>query len=183
MKKILFLQGSTRKDSFNKQLQKEIEKNLEGKAEILHLDYADIPFMNQDLEDPVLDSVARIRKEVMDADGLWIVSPQYNHSYPGRVKNVLDWLSRPIDPKNKAKGTAIRGKKVTVSAIAGNSAAGEMREKITELLKLIGAKMVVEPLGASVNPEVWTGGDLVITDETKAALKKQAEEFLKALED
>ena len=43
--------------------------------------------------------------------------------------------------------------------------------------------MVVEPLGASVNPEVWTGGDLVITDEPKAALKKQAEEFLKALED
>ena len=52
MKNILFIVGSLRKDSFNRQLAKEAENYLAGKAEITYLDYTDVPFVNQDIEYP-----------------------------------------------------------------------------------------------------------------------------------
>ena len=50
--KILIVVGTLRKNGFNEQLAEKIEKLLEGKAEVSRLDYADLPLMNQDLEDP-----------------------------------------------------------------------------------------------------------------------------------
>ena len=41
--------------------------------------------MNQDIEFPAPEAVARVRKEVAEADGLWFFTPEYNHSYPGAV--------------------------------------------------------------------------------------------------
>lgn len=182
MKKILILQGSTRENSFNKQLAKEIEKMLEGRAEVKYLDYQnDVPFMNQDLEVDTPEAIKRIRNEVEETDGLWIISPQYNESYPAIVKNVLDWLSRPKDINNMAKGSAIKGVKVTVSGIGGSTATKQMREKITDLLKFIGADVVVESVGTNVNKEVWTGGDLVISEEALKAFKEQADKFVEAI--
>ena len=182
MKKVLIIQGSTRKDSFNKVLEEKIKEFLGDRVEIRDLDFKDdLPFMNQDLELDPPESVKRVRKEVMDADGIWIISPQYNHSYPAVVKNLIDWLSRPLDIEDKAKGTAIRGRLVTVSGIGGSSATKEMREKIAELLKLVGAKMVVEPVGANVNKEVWTGGELEISKEDLEKFREQAESFLEKI--
>lgn len=56
--------------------------------------------MNQDLEVPVQPSVEMVRKEVKEADALWIFTPEYNFSFPGVLRNLLDWLSRPMDMSN-----------------------------------------------------------------------------------
>ena len=40
--------------------------------------------------------VARVRREVVGSDGVWFFTPEYNYSYPGLLKNLLDWLSRPL---------------------------------------------------------------------------------------
>ena len=75
MKKILFIVGSLRKDSFNRQLAQEAEKNLAGLAEVTYLDYTDVPFLNQDIEYPAPAAVAKLRETVANADGLWIFTP------------------------------------------------------------------------------------------------------------
>ena len=49
MKKILFIIGSLRKESFNKKLAKEVEQMLSGRATVEYLDYSDVPLMNQDI--------------------------------------------------------------------------------------------------------------------------------------
>ena len=96
MKKILIIVGSFRKNSFNTQLAKAVEKILENKADVSYLEYADVPFFNQDFEFPTPESVLKARSQVMDADGLWIFTPEYNYQIPGVLKNLLDWLSRPV---------------------------------------------------------------------------------------
>ena len=52
MKKILIIVGSFRKNSFNTQLAKAVEKILENKTDVSYLEYADVPFFNQDFEFP-----------------------------------------------------------------------------------------------------------------------------------
>ena len=58
MKNVLMIVGSLRKNSFNRQLAKEIETILADRADVTYLEYSDLPYMNQDIESPVPDSVA-----------------------------------------------------------------------------------------------------------------------------
>ena len=111
MKKILFVIGSLRKDSFNRKMAAEVEKILSGRAEISYLDYYNLPYMNQDIEFPAPETVAKVRATVQNVDGLWFFTPEYNYSYPGVLKNLLDWLSRPLKANDFASGTAVLGKK------------------------------------------------------------------------
>lgn len=86
MKKILFIIGSLRKESFNRKLAEEAERLLQGRAIVEYLDYSDVPLMNQDIEFPAPDAVRRVRDKVAEVDALWIFSPEYNYSYPGHLK-------------------------------------------------------------------------------------------------
>ncbi len=179
MNTILFIIGSTRVKSFNRQVAKYVENLLRGKADIKYLDFTELPFINQDKEEPVLEVVSRIRKEVMNADGLWVFSPEYNYSYPGYVKNLFDWLSRPNDPNIQNGPTAIAGKKVTITGAGGTFATKGMREKLTELFGFIKADIMKEPMtGIHVNQEAWVSDILTLSKENKEQLQKQAEAFL-----
>ena len=182
MRKILFIVGSLRKDSFNRQLAAEAEKYLAGKANISYLDYADVPFLNQDIEYPAPQAVTKLRETVAQADGVWIFTPEYNFSYPGHLKNLLDWLSRPLVPNDFATPTVINGKKVTMSGAGGQMATSKCREKLTELLTFIKADVMPEPqTGITLNVEAWTEGRMILSDEQRNALKEQAIAFVEFL--
>ena len=179
MKKILFIVGSLRKDSFNRQLAQEAEKNLAGIAEVTYLDYTDVPFINQDIEYPAPAAVAKLRETVANADGIWIFTPEYNFSYPGHLKNVIDWLSRPVVAYDFAPPTVMNGKKVALSGAGGLMATGKCRENLTELLTFIKADVMELQTGIVLNLEAWTEGRMILSDEQKAALKAQVEAFLR----
>ena len=179
MKQILFIVGSLRKNSFNLQLAKEAEKILEGKACVRFLNYTDIPFMNQDIEFPAPETVERIRQGIKGADGIWIFTPEYNHSYPGHLKNLLDWLSRPITQGDPNRITAIAGKKVCMSGVAGRSAASDSMDKLTELLRLIRADIMENPrFGVALDGTSFATDCLNLTESQKEGLREQAEAFL-----
>ena len=78
MKKIVFIIGSGRKNSFNKTLSQVAAKALEGKAEIEVVDVLDVPLLNQDEEFPAPEGVQKVRDAVMAADGVWLFTPEYN---------------------------------------------------------------------------------------------------------
>ena len=77
MKKILFIIGSLRAKSFNRQVANVAKELIGSSAEVQELDYSDLPLLNQDIEQPEPAVVARIRKAVAEADGLWIFTPEY----------------------------------------------------------------------------------------------------------
>ena len=121
MKKILFIVGSRRKDSFNRQLAKLTEKLIQDQAEVSYLDYSSIPLMDQDIEYPAPEEIERVRKQCLSADAIWIFTPEYNHSYPGALKNLIDWLSRPLYKGAARSENALNGKPFTISTAAGAS--------------------------------------------------------------
>lgn len=179
MKKILFIIGSLRKQSFNRELCVMVKGMLQGKAEVTELDYSQVPFINQDEEYPAPQAVADARKAVAEADGVWIFSPEYNYSYPGHVKNLIDWLSRPVDPADRNAPTVLAGKKFTLTGAGGKAATAGCRKLLTTLLTVLKADVMTEgQTGIALNLEAWTEGRMILTEEQKAQLAKQAELFL-----
>ena len=137
--------------------------------------------MNQDIEYPEPEAVSRVRREVKEADGIWIFSPEYNYQIPGVLKNLLDWLSRPLDPNDRNRETVVvKGKYVTISSVAGGSFGAGVRKNLSELLEVM-AMNVVGGLGTgmSLDREAFTTGKLSLSDEKKEELRKQVELFLK----
>lgn len=178
MKRMLFVVGSLRERSFNRQLAQEAACLLEGRAEMGFLDYADVPFMNQDIEFPAPAAVARVRQEVQEADGLWIFSPEYNYSYPAVLKNLIDWLSRPLKAGDRSTAV-IAGKSVTVSSAAGGSAGAGARAMIGKLMAAVQANYMEEPqTGVRLDRPAFTTDVLTLSEEDRAALAAQADAFL-----
>lgn len=180
MKNVLFVIGSLRKQSFNRQVSEYVRGLLENKAKVTELDYADLPLVNQDIEFPTPDALARVRREVLDTDAIWVFTPEYNFSYPAAVKNLFDWLSRPMT-EDRFSATAIKDKKVIVTGIGGGNQTKGCREKLTALLEFIGAKVMENQVGLSVNVEAWKSNEVVLTDEQKAQLEQQVRDALEML--
>jgi chromate reductase len=94
MLKIAVFVGSLQEKSFNRML----AQNLEViKPEGMEFHYVDItlPLYNQDLEANYPAEVQKQKDIVASADGVLIITPEYNRSLPGVLKNALDWISRP----------------------------------------------------------------------------------------
>jgi NAD(P)H-dependent FMN reductase len=175
MKKILFIIGSLRAKSFNRQMANVAKEIIGNRAEVQELDYSDLPFVNQDIEQPEPAAVARVRKAITEADALWIFTPEYNFSYPGHLKNLLDWMSRPVKPMDYGTPTCINGKLVAISGAGGKAATAECRAKLTDLLTFIKANVLPKQTGVAVPAEAWGTDVLTLTDEQKAELKEQAD--------
>ena len=178
MKKILFIIGSLRAKSFNRQVANVAKELIGNRAEVQELDYSDLPLLNQDIEQPEPAVVARIRKAVSEADGLWIFTPEYNMSYPGHLKNLLDWMSRPVKPMDYGTPTCINGKRVAISGAGGKAATADCRKKLTELLSFMKAEVLPEQVGIAVPAEAWGTDVLVLTDEQNAELKALADKLI-----
>ncbi|MBJ8349839.1 NADPH-dependent FMN reductase [Streptococcus zalophi] len=179
-KKILFIVGSLRKESFNHQLAKEAEALLSGKAEVSYLDFSEVPVFNQDLESPVLPAVAKVREEIQAADAIWIFSPIYNFAVPGAVKNLLDWVSRALDLSDPTGPSAINQKVVTVSSV-GNGGHEPLFAEYSKMLSFIRTTVVGDFTASKVNPEAWQTGKLEVAEDVKENLKKQADVLLEAI--
>jgi len=99
--KVAGISGSLRKGSYNTMLLNSLHELLpEGmKLEIIQFDK--VPLYNEDLDIPAApqrpDAVVKLREELARVNGLVIVSPEYNYSIPGGLKNAIDWVSRGKD--------------------------------------------------------------------------------------
>jgi chromate reductase len=93
--KIAVVVGSLRKDSFNKKLATALEKLFPADFSFTHLRIDDLPLYNQDNDNNPSEQVKRLKSEITAAQGLLFVTPEYNRSIPGVLKNAIDHASRP----------------------------------------------------------------------------------------
>jgi chromate reductase len=87
--------GSLRKDSFNKALLRAAGELRPQDVELEIFDLEGIPPFNADLEQQPPQKVMEFKAKIKAADALLIVTPEYNFSVPGVLKNAIDWASRP----------------------------------------------------------------------------------------
>ena len=87
--------GSLRRDSLNRKLAGALEQLAPSELAFEHLEIGDLPLYNQDDDAKQADSVVRLKNEIRAVHGLIFVTPEYNRSLPGVLKNAIDHASRP----------------------------------------------------------------------------------------
>ena len=130
----------------------------------------DLPIYNQDIENPLPESVARFKTEIADADALLVVTPEHNRSLPAVLKNAIDWGARPYGRNSWVnKPAAITG--TSPGAIGSAIAQQHLRQ-------------VLGNLGATV-----MGGEAYVTfkpgliDDAGAIADEGSRKFLQAFVD
>ncbi len=92
---IAVIVGSLRKDSFNRRLANAVVRLAPPEFSFHQVEIGDLPLYNQDHDEHPVESVQRLKRELARADGFLFVTPEYNRSIPGVLKNALDHGSRP----------------------------------------------------------------------------------------
>ena len=92
---IAVIGGSLRRDSFNRQLADAIAERSPSEFSFERVRIGDLPLYGQDDDANPAESVKRLKADIAAARGLLFVTPEYNRSIPGVLKNALDHASRP----------------------------------------------------------------------------------------
>ncbi|CAM3056424.1 NADPH-dependent FMN reductase [Streptobacillus felis] len=177
MKKILLINGSIRKESFNQEILNYVsEKALEKGYTVDQVDYSEVPFFSQDIEFPTPNSVEKVRAKFENSDIVWIATPEYNGSVPGAFKNLLDWVSRPVVQGTFGAPEFVKGKTTVISGAAGRSQAALVLEELNGLLTRMGLNVLEERVGLALG-EAFTTGKFILSDEQKEQINKVIEKL------
>lgn len=95
MSQILVVVGSLRQESFNRKLAEALVKLAPPDCSFTFADIGALPLYNQDHDDQQAEPVKRLKAAIQAADGVLFVTPEYNRSVPGVLKNAIDHASRP----------------------------------------------------------------------------------------
>jgi chromate reductase len=122
----LVLVGGISQHSLNQRLFNEIAKHYNGKLSFSQFEIAKLPYYSQDIENENLPIVDTFKTAIKNSQAVLLITPEYNRSFPGVLKNALDWGSRPYNKNSwSGKPAAIMG--ISVGKIGTFAAQGQLR--------------------------------------------------------
>jgi chromate reductase len=146
--------GSLRKDSLNRKLANAVTKLAPPEFSFTNVDIDGLPLYNQDDDTNQTESVMRLKAEILASQGILFVTPEYNRSIPGVLKNAIDHASRPYGQ------SAWTGKPAGVLGISSGPIGTALAQ---QHLRNILAHMDVPTLG---QPEAFIQAKEGLFDET-----------------
>jgi chromate reductase, NAD(P)H dehydrogenase (quinone) len=169
---VISICGSLRKGSFNRMVVNLLPGWAPANMKIAEAPpWADFPLYNADIQNSTgfPAPVQNLTEAVRAADGVIFVSPEYNYSIPGGLKNAIDWVSRTPNQPFAGKPVAL------ISATGGMLGGGRMQYDLRRCMIFLDALTMNKP-------EVFIGGAAQKFDEKTGQLKdEQAVGFIKQL--
>lgn len=178
-RKIVGLCGSLRKGSYNAMLLKVAGSLIPKGIQFETVTFEDIPIYNADLDLPETEerpaSVTKFRDALASADAFIIVSPEYNYSIPGGLKNAIDWASRGKDSPLMHKPVAVMG------ATQGMWGTVRMQTAFLPVFTFLNMNPVLQPevLVAQAQNKFDAEGNL-IDERAIGIIKKKIENLISA---
>lgn len=173
--KILGLCGSLRRDSYNRAALRVAQHLAAPEAAIDIAEIGDIPLYDDDRREAGWpEPAARLCKQIAEADAVLIVSPEYNYSVPGVLKNAIDWVSRWPDQPFAGKPVGIMG------ASPGRIGTARMQYNLRQVFVFLDAAVLNRPevmIGGAGN--LFENGRLT-DDTTKEMIGKMVRALTKA---
>lgn len=166
--------GSVRKGSYNAAIARALgELAPEGVEVALLPSVADLPIYSGDIQDAGIPApVAALGDAIAAADGVVVVSPEYNYSVPGGLKNAIDWVSR-------LKPMPLKGKPLLIqSASMGVLGGARMQYHLRQILVGLDARVMNVPEVMVGTAHKKVSGEGVLTDEgTREFIRTQLQAF------
>lgn len=161
--------GSLRKDSFNRKMARALAELAPASLSLKIVEIGQLPLYNEDLDDEAQPPPAwsAFRRRVRAADAVLFVTPEYNRSVPGALKNALDVASRPYGA-NAWQGKPGAVVSVSPGAIGGFGANHHLRQSLVFL-----------DVAALPQPEVYVGGAATLFDAAGRLTNDSTRAFLR----
>ena len=158
---ILGIAGSLRRQSYNRSALRAAQQLVPEGATLEIFELDGIPGFNQDDEQNPPAKVVELKKGVRAADALLFVTPEYNYSVPGVLKNAIDWASRPYgDNAWEGKPAAIMG------ASIGNIATARAQYHLRQIFVFLNVLAINQPEVMIGNAAERFDEDGNLTDDT-----------------
>jgi chromate reductase len=165
--KVGLIVGSLRKDAFTRKMARSLPELAPDGMQFFDIEIGDLPLYNEDLENA--DAPAqwtRFRQQVQSADGILFVTPEYNRSIPGALKNALDIGSRPWGKSSwDGKPSAVVGQ--SPGLLGGMAAVHHLRQV-----------MLAVNLAAMPHPEAYIPSVAALFDSSGRLQDPSTREFM-----
>ena len=169
--KIIALSGSLRKDSINSALLRALVSLAPAGMIIEQAEIGTLPLYNSDLEDNFPTTATALKGVIEGADGVIFVTPEYNRSIPGVLKNAIDWASRPWGKNSFAKKPVL-----TMGVSVGKIGTALAQSHLKEILLYLDTDIIGQPeLYLGPSGELFDAAGTLTSDSTKQLLVKALE--------
>jgi chromate reductase len=165
-RRVAVVVGSLRKDSFNRKMAKALAAMAPKELSLEIVEIGQLPLYNQDDDASPPPASVAFKKKIADADAVLFVSPEYNRSVPGVLKNAIDIASRPYG-QSAWYGKPAAVMTVSPGAIGGFGANHHLRQSLVFL-----------NMPTLQQPEAYVGGAGEMFDEAGAIKKPETKQFL-----
>lgn len=169
---IAVIVGSLRKDSYNAHLAKALVQLAPKDFAFVFPDIGALPLYNQDDDANQAPAVRQLKKTVEASQGLLFVTPEYNRSIPGVLKNAIDHASRPWGQNSWAgKPAGVIG--ITIGTLGTAIAQQHLRAVLTQL----DAPVLCQPEGYCIFKEGFFGADGALAEGDRKFLQRWMDAF------
>ena len=177
MTRIIGIAGSLRRGSYNAALLRAATELAPTDSKIEAASIRDIPLYDGDLEsNGIPAAVTKIKDLVAGADALLLVTPEYNHSMPGVLKNVVDWMTRPSNDIARVFGNKPVG---LISATPGGLGTAFSQTAWLPVLHTLGTRIYTgRSLYLSNAAKVFDGEGKLVDAAMQQRLKSYLEGFV-----
>jgi chromate reductase, NAD(P)H dehydrogenase (quinone) len=165
--KVSVLVGSLRKDSISLKLAHALEGLAPERLKLEVVEIRDLPLYNPDLEENVPEAWAAFRRKIAASDAVLFVTPEYNRSVPGALKNALDVGSRPYG-KSAWSGKPAGIVSISPGALAAFGANHHLRQSLVFL-----------DMPAMQQPEAYIGNAAALFDQNGSLVNESTTAFLR----
>jgi chromate reductase, NAD(P)H dehydrogenase (quinone) len=166
--RILGIAGSMRRNSYNRSALRAAQQLVPPDATLEVFELDGIPVFSEDEERQPPAKVVELKKRIREADAVLFVTPEYNYSIPGGLKNAIDWASRPYgDSAWTGKPAAIMG--ASIGALGTARAQYHLRQ----VFVFLNVHALNQPEVMIANASQNFDGDGNLTNETTKTLIRQ----------
>jgi chromate reductase, NAD(P)H dehydrogenase (quinone) len=153
--------GSLSKDSINRKLAHAVERLAPDTLELREIGIGDLPLYNHDFDADFPEAGRAFKKAVEEVDALMFVTPEYNRSIPGALKNAIDWGSRPWGSNSFAhKPSAVIG------ASPGKIGTAVGQQHLRSILSFVNSPELAQPEAYIQFTEGLIAADGEVRDES-----------------
>ena len=171
--KVGYFVGSLSSTSINRELSKALIRLAPEDLEFTEIPIGNLPLYSQDYDADFPPEARALKEAIAESDAILFVTPEYNRSIPGALKNAIDWASRPWGQNSFDQIPA-----AVIGASSGQIGTAMAQQSLRGVLSFCNARQMTAPEAyIRYSPEIFPGDGEVADESTRTFLTNFMEQF------